>query len=939
MMNPLMLLLLMFACLAASLPSSAVPLKRPVRGGEITLDSFPTDKNTLLLQGEWRFFWNKLLKPEDVLQNTTGPGELVAIDTTWDKLPTTAEASYGFATYLLKINGKAPEDSAMSLALLYVATSYEVYFFSAAAPPPAKPILANGVLGESRATSIPQVVKKHAILPFTDAPVHYLLIRVANHHLGKGGFYVAPELGSTAYITGREMRSWLVDFFSVGMFCLTILYNFSLYIQRREDKGSLYLTIFTLAMTARLFGTGDFLPFLFEEPNMFIFELGMALRTYPMAIALGVLSSFYSHMFPEFFKNPKLIKAYWIYTLLLVTAVSILPARIYIGMWLALIMPQIIMGIYQISNLVRAARAKAQSAHLASWGVTILAGSLMHDLLVFYRVYEVPFLSHVGLLAFIFLQSMITGTRFATAFRTADRLTHHLKDEVERQTRDIKSMLHTINQGLLMVAEDGTICPDYSQQLSTILESENLAGKDAFVTIFTRSDLPAEKLSLIEGIFTGSIGQMEIFFTANLDHLVREFNYLSPQGNFKTLEIDWGPVTGTSGLVEKLLITLRDVTHVRSLQQAALSQKKELEYISEIVKVSPERFADFTLQAYQLLNDNAALIEQSPDDNPKVLRQLFINLHTIKGAARSLQFKHITEILHEVEQEYSELLYRENAHWNIGRLQSSLKKARAAIDSYEQINKHKLGRGIDPTKVAIDRDSLTTSMTALAAINKSTLSKEAHQIIISTCQFFHKYLYTHAERVFADIKNEAEGLARDLGKETPVIELSHAGIHLTYDAQHLLHAVFTHIIRNTLDHGIETAHERLGSGKPAQGTIHIELESEKEQLRIHYADDGRGLNLARIRALAIAKNIITAEARLSPQQIADLVFIEGMSTTEKISEISGRGVGMSAIQRHLADNGGSVVLRLNEPLPDGKENCPFTLELTLPAKFFMKRSA
>jgi len=115
-----------------------------------------------------------------------------------------------------------------------------------------------------------------------------------------------------------------------------------------------------------------------------------------------------------------------------------------------------------------------------------------------------------------------------------------------------------------------------------------------------------------------------------------------------------------------------------------------------------------------------------------------------------------------------------------------------------------------------------------------------------------------------------------------------------------------HLVRNCIDHGIETPEIRVLNGKPETGTIKISAQHSGNHIYIRISDDGCGINQQKIVAKAIAKGIIEAGKNLSQQEIFDLIFLPGFSTAESLSEISGRGVGMDVVKRKIQDLHGDI---------------------------------
>jgi len=115
-----------------------------------------------------------------------------------------------------------------------------------------------------------------------------------------------------------------------------------------------------------------------------------------------------------------------------------------------------------------------------------------------------------------------------------------------------------------------------------------------------------------------------------------------------------------------------------------------------------------------------------------------------------------------------------------------------------------------------------------------------------------------------------------------------------------------HLVRNALDHGIETPEIRTSKGKTEQGTIKINASHEGGYIILRISDDGNGINPDKLLATAIEKNLVAEGEELSETQIQNLIFLPGLSTSTEINDISGRGVGMDVVRRNISDLGGTV---------------------------------
>ncbi len=116
----------------------------------------------------------------------------------------------------------------------------------------------------------------------------------------------------------------------------------------------------------------------------------------------------------------------------------------------------------------------------------------------------------------------------------------------------------------------------------------------------------------------------------------------------------------------------------------------------------------------------------------------------------------------------------------------------------------------------------------------------------------------------------------------------------------------THMLRNAIDHGLETPAERAAAGKPEEGTVRLAALHRSGRIVIEVSDDGKGINRPRVREIAVNKGLIAAEAELSDDEIDNLIFLPGFSTAATVSNISGRGVGMDVVKRSIQGLGGRI---------------------------------
>ncbi|HVS75884.1 MAG TPA: chemotaxis protein CheA [Steroidobacteraceae bacterium] len=179
--------------------------------------------------------------------------------------------------------------------------------------------------------------------------------------------------------------------------------------------------------------------------------------------------------------------------------------------------------------------------------------------------------------------------------------------------------------------------------------------------------------------------------------------------------------------------------------------------------------------------------------------------------------------------------------------------------------------------------------------------------------------------VFSRFPRMVRDLAQRLGKQ---IELKLTGEQTELDKTVLekIGDPLVHLVRNSIDHGIESPEARVAAGKPAEGTVHLDACHRGGNIAVEVSDDGGGLDKERILAKARSRGLVGPNDSLTDAEIYELIFVPGFSTAEKTTDLSGRGVGMDVVRRNVKELGGKIEVKSE---PGRGSRFIITLPLTL----------
>lgn len=324
------------------------------------------------------------------------------------------------------------------------------------------------------------------------------------------------------------------------------------------------------------------------------------------------------------------------------------------------------------------------------------------------------------------------------------------------------------------------------------------------------------------------------------------------------------------------------------------------------------------------------LIESLPEDNA-MLGQLLVNTGalTAEELAAGLQTQQATS--NETAPKLGEILIAQGAV-NEAVVDAALKKQNQTKESknkegrYVRVHADKLD---DLINLVGELVVASSGANLLAQRIREAQLQEATSVIAMLVEEIRDNALRLRMVPIGDTFNRFQRVVRDVSQELNkeiTLVISGAETELDKSVVEKIGDPLMHLVRNAMDHGIESAEQRLLAGKPAKGTLNLNAYHDSNSIVIEIRDDGAGLNKARIQQKAIERGLISTTSTLTDQEIFQLIFEPGFSTAEAITNLSGRGVGMDVVKRNITALRGTVEL---DSIPGKGTRVQIRLPLTL----------
>ncbi|MBV1858042.1 MAG: Hpt domain-containing protein [Nannocystaceae bacterium] len=444
------------------------------------------------------------------------------------------------------------------------------------------------------------------------------------------------------------------------------------------------------------------------------------------------------------------------------------------------------------------------------------------------------------------------------------RYTEVLEGQVQERTRAIRTILDNVTFGFLLVDRQLKIGPGFTKSCASLFGREFEGG--------------AELTTLLETDERGSV-TLEILIDQVFEDLLPEDVSLEQvptrfEVGERVLNLESKAVRAEDGTVESLLMSISDVTALEEAQRQAQRNGAIIEILSR--KAAFSRFVADT---------RLGLEEAAEDDDPVFVRRA---LHTVKGNAASWGLCDVASVVHDVEEK------DEIRSADIDRVHAEMERFLESTQGAVGVSYREDAEAaceVERSKVRELRDLVTK-------VRDPEGGKQLRQWAATITQ-------CPAVDLMGPLETFVERLALRLDKDVQLTVLGGDTL-IDPDSMGPVFRNLTHLLRNSVDHGIEFPDER---GKKARcGNIELEITSTDDSFEVTVTDDGCGINVDKLVDKAVSTNVVTEQrlAEMTRAQKLELIFHDGLSSADETTEISGRGVGMAAIRSAARTQGGHI---------------------------------
>ncbi len=478
---------------------------------------------------------------------------------------------------------------------------------------------------------------------------------------------------------------------------------------------------------------------------------------------------------------------------------------------------------------------------------------------------------------FFFISANIIGMFASFTIEWYMRKNYLLRMEIERSYNLNRKYLENIREGLLLIDDSYTILNQYSSYLPVMFSRDEIEGINFIDLVMPdRENMKQERADLerfLKFLFHNKSADIDMIM--DLNPFVNRKIYVSNGSAVKELIInaDFIRIQDRDS-VEFVMAIFQDMTDIMKFEKQLDDQKskhlQEVETVTAILRSGPKLFSDFLKESEEILDDIRT--KSSDLSSIETLNHVFREAHSLKGSAKHLELNHISTTAHAIEDIMAEI--RDSS-------------GSGAAGKKSEINRliSELFKDFDELGKLIEKLSM------FSHLGKGS-SAESHENPLND---FIESLYTMVDN-----------LAKELDKDVKLV-IDNKLTDIPFLAK--LKNPLIHLIRNSLDHGIEDKFERLTSGKDQTGTVSIILNEDAGKYYFEISDDGAGIDFDAVWKKAESLGLVPDGEKPERSALVKLLFTPSFSSKNKVTEISGRGYGLDIVKVAVESLGGQISVK------------------------------
>lgn len=465
-------------------------------------------------------------------------------------------------------------------------------------------------------------------------------------------------------------------------------------------------------------------------------------------------------------------------------------------------------------------------------------------------------------------------------------------DLIQEKNENISSLLSSLPFGLFYFDKKGHISEERSEATDKIFfDFSKLEHLEGFYQIHgAKSDLTNKVIDIIFSMklpFDSAVGLLP-------SNLVLEH----ADAGQRLINLSYKPNRCADGSVERVIVLAEDVTS----EVEALKKNEELtERVGRVSRASEDSdgFMEFVKASRSLLSDlNGGFSDfNKKQDATSVLR----DLHSLKGLLEVYGFSSCAKLAHKLESYLVE-----------NKIQDVIPECLEKIKVMTQLFDSHADDIIDLLAINKGEDLKLFNIKKIEIIKMIAKKEQIPELVQATLDL-DKF---PIDKIFKKYSSYTKKISSDFSDKDVRVVFDTNSDELTFEEAQKIDLALIHIIRNSIDHGIETKSKRIETAKKEFGEIRFSCKRLKEYITVDIADDGQGINAQLLAAKALEKGIWSPEQveGASDSEKLNLIFMPSFSTKDEVSDLSGRGVGMDAVKDVIESHGGqiSIMTKLNQ---------------------------